>query len=141
MIGDYCSRASRRLQGRRKHELRPRRGDYDRFIERLAGPLAERLCDLAQIRAGAHVLDVGCGTGVAARRAAARAGMSGRVIGIDISPGMIEAARRANPHVDLAVMDAEALEFEPSSFDSVISLCAVLHFPSSSAPSPRCTAS
>lgn len=104
--------------------------DYDRFIERLAGPLAERLCELARIQPGAHVLDVGCGTGVAARRAAARAGMSGRVIGIDISPGMIDAARRANGHVELAVMDAEALEFEPRFFDSVISLCAVLHFPS-----------
>lgn len=104
--------------------------DYDRFIEQLAGPLAERLCELAQIAPGAHVLDVGCGTGVATRRAAARAGATGRVLGIDISPGMIEAARRTNLHADLAVMDAEALEFEPESFDSVISLCAVLHFPS-----------
>lgn len=104
--------------------------DYDRFIERLAGPLAERLCELAEIAPGAHVLDVGCGTGVATRRAAARAGATGRVLGIDISPGMIEAARRANLQADLAVMDAERLEFETGSFDSVISLCAVLHFPS-----------
>jgi ubiquinone/menaquinone biosynthesis C-methylase UbiE len=105
--------------------------DYDTFIDRLAGPLAERLCELARIAPGAHVLDVGCGTGVATRRAAARTGATGRVLGIDISPGMIEAARRnTNSHVDLAVMDAEALEFEPGSFDAVVSLCAVLHFPS-----------
>ena len=54
---------------------------------------------------------------------------------------MIEAARRANPHVDLAVMDAEALEFAPNCFDSVISLCVVSTFRPSSAPLLRCTAS
>jgi predicted TPR repeat methyltransferase len=40
---------------------------------------------------GAHVLDLGCGTGVVTR---ALAGRVGRVTGVDQSPVMIEAARR-----------------------------------------------
>jgi ubiquinone/menaquinone biosynthesis C-methylase UbiE len=105
---------------------------YERYIERLAGLLADHLCRLARIEEGAHVLDVGCGTGVATRRAAAFAGSCGGVVGIDLSPGMIAAARRAGSGVEFDVMDAEALTYEDASFDAVISLCAILHFPSPS---------
>src|SRR5262249_33450650 len=40
------------------------------------------------------VIDLGCGTGVAARRIALRSGFSGHVTGIDRSPFLIRAARR-----------------------------------------------
>src|SRR5439155_11949491 len=40
-----------------------------------------------------RVLDVACGTGVVARAAAERVGAAGRVIGIDLNPGMIAVAR------------------------------------------------
>lgn len=102
---------------------------YARHIDRLAGPLADHICRIARLQPGDHVLDVGCGTGLVALRAAKLVGPSGRVVGVDISPGMIEAARRADPgRVQFSVMDAEALGFEPGTFDAVISLFAVLHF-------------
>ena len=41
-----------------------------------------------------QVLDLGCGTGVVARALAKREGFSGRVIGVDQSPVLIDAARR-----------------------------------------------
>jgi SAM-dependent methyltransferase len=56
-------------------------------------PLAERVLAVAPPAAGEHVIDVACGTGIVARRAAAPAGAGGRVVGIDINPAMIETAR------------------------------------------------
>jgi ubiquinone/menaquinone biosynthesis C-methylase UbiE len=45
-----------------------------------------RLVELAAIRPGAEVLDVGCGTGSSLFPAAQKAGQGGRAIGIDICP-------------------------------------------------------
>lgn len=49
---------------------------------------------LAAPKAGEHVLDVACGTGIGARLAAAHVGPTGRAVGIDIDPGVIELARQ-----------------------------------------------
>jgi SAM-dependent methyltransferase len=38
-------------------------------------------------------LDVACGTGVVARLAAGRVGADGRVVGLDLNPGMLAVAR------------------------------------------------
>ena len=109
--------------------------EYGRQIERLAGPLATEVCRLAEIVPAWHVLDVGCGTGVVARRAAVLVGARGRVVGVDISDGMLDEARRASgAAIESGVlryqrMDAECLELDDGSFDTVVSLCAVLHFP------------
>lgn len=107
---------------------------YNQYIEPLAAPLARRLCSLAQLRAGDRVLDVGCGTGVATRWAARAVAPSGSVLGIDLSAGMIDMAVRAGAPpgaspLEFRVMDAEALDLPAESFDAVVSLCAVLHFP------------
>ena len=107
---------------------------YDHYIELLAAPLARRLCSLAQLRAGQHVLDVGCGTGLATRWAARAVAPSGSVLGIDLSAGMIDTAVKAGvppkaAPLEFRVMDAEALDLPDESFDAVVSLCAVLHFP------------
>src|SRR5215203_5224555 len=50
--------------------------------------------DAMDIDSAETVLDMGCGTGVAARTIARRAFFSGRVTGIDLSPYLVEAARR-----------------------------------------------
>lgn len=52
--------------------------------------------DALELEPDSHVLDVGCGTGAAVRMLAARL-PEGRACGIDISPGMVEEARRRVP--------------------------------------------
>lgn len=65
-----------------------------------------------------RVLDLGVGTGRTTRRLAA---MARTYVGIDITPGMIERARRLHPGVDLRLGDASDLtEFEAGSFDLVV---------------------
>lgn len=79
-------------------------------------------------QAGGDVLEVAVGTGL--NLAEYPAGV--RLVGIDVSPGMLEIARRrastSGAAVDLRVADAEALEFPDASFDTVVctfSLCAI----------------
>lgn len=60
-------------------------------------PLAELVLVVAPPAAGERVIDIACGTGILARRAAAHAGPRGGVTGVDISPAMIEAARAIAP--------------------------------------------
>src|SRR5690242_7423144 len=67
---------------------------YQRYAARwILGPWAPVLVDAARIGAGERVLDVACGTGVVARAAIERAGSTGRVVGVDLNPGMIAVAR------------------------------------------------
>lgn len=47
---------------------------------------------LGEIPSGAHVLDIGCGAGVDALLAANLVGVSGKVLGIDLTPEMIQKA-------------------------------------------------
>lgn len=91
---------------------------YDQFANRYAGlvrdgalksivdPLAERLLGIAGDVEGVRVLDAGCGEGHLAR-ALARGGA--RVLAIDVSPRLIELARRADPDagpgIEYAVAD------------------------------------
>jgi SAM-dependent methyltransferase len=61
-----------------------------------------------RVRTGAQVLDLGCGDALVARELTAR-GLSYR--GVDLSPGMVEAARRLNPGLLFEV--ADSAEYEP----------------------------
>ncbi len=79
---------------------------------------------------GDHVLDVGCGTGADALFLAGR-GM--RVLGIDVSPAMVDrlrekaATQRLDSLVDARVMDlAEIASLPAGSFDAIISAFAGL---------------
>ena len=73
-----------------------------------------------------RVLDVGAGTGIAARAAAVRF-PGATVDGVDLSPRMIEEARRLVPselraRLRFVTGDASALPFEEAEFDLVILL-------------------
>jgi len=59
----------------------------------ILGPWAPLLVETARLSSGERVLDVACGTGVVARAAAEHVGLRGRVVGIDLNPGMIAVAQ------------------------------------------------
>ena len=80
-------------------------------------PLFEAVLCAAGVRAGTHVLDVGCGSGLALVLAAQRGAVPA---GIDISPGLLGVARERLPDADLREGDMEELPFDGESFDAVI---------------------
>jgi len=86
----------------------------------------ERLVSSARVDAGATVLDVATGIGEPALTAARIVGPDGRVIAIDLSPGMLEMAiARANEagidNVEFRVLDVECLDLPESSVDAAMS--------------------
>jgi ubiquinone/menaquinone biosynthesis C-methylase UbiE len=107
--------------------------DFDLFTRRFTPPIARRLCSLAELEPEDTVLDIGTGTGIVAVEAARHVAPGGRVIGIDLSRGMLAVARKHAAEfrdtLEFREMDAERLEFPDCSFDSVVSLFALLHFP------------
>ena len=86
---------------------------------------------MAGLSQGATVLDLGCGAGVPATKILAE---TFRVIGVDISPVQIERARHLVPNAKFIVGDMTAADFEPESFDAVVSLYAVIHVPLAEQP-------
>ena len=74
---------------------------------------------------GERVLDIATGTGWAARSIAAR---GAAVTGVDLGPGVIEAAKTLSngAGIDFRVGDAEALDFPDGHFDAVISTFGVM---------------
>ncbi|MDI3337003.1 methyltransferase domain-containing protein [Defluviimonas aestuarii] len=93
---------------------------YDRdFVPALFGQFAPMLAEAAGIKAGDTVLDVACGTGIAALAAFERGAAS--VTGVDINPGMLAVARAKTDRVDWVEGAAEALPFDDGRFD--VTLC------------------
>jgi SAM-dependent methyltransferase len=82
------------------------------------------LVQAANAKPGMRLLDIACGTGVAAQ-AAADAGA--RVTGVDFSPAMLAMARGLHPGLALEIGDAEALPFADASFDAAISNFGIHH--------------
>jgi SAM-dependent methyltransferase len=96
-------------------------GDYGR-IAWITVPLAHELAEAVELRPGASVLDVACGTGHVALEAARTLC---EVTGVDYVPELIEVARRRAEaealEADFRVGDAEALPFADGSFDLALS--------------------
>ena len=84
------------------------------------------------IRAGDHVLDIGCGAGETTRDAA-RAAAPGHVLGIDVSAPMLERARELAAaegldNVTFEQGDAQTHAFAPERYDVAISRFGVMFF-------------
>lgn len=88
----------------------------------LTTPTAARLVRFARVQSGQAVLDVGCGTGVAAVTAAR---VGAHVTGADLTPELLEQAKQNSALAGIAVewreADVEALPFEDRRFDVVLS--------------------
>jgi len=81
---------------------------------------AGRVAEIAEIELGQQVLDVACGTGTLARAAQLETGLTGKVVGLDMSEKMLESARRQSRSIDWQIGDATALPFEKHRFDRVL---------------------
>jgi SAM-dependent methyltransferase len=99
---------------------------YDRFMGRYSRPLAPQLADLAGVRAGQTVLDVGCGPGALTSELVARLG-AGSVAAVDPSEPFVAAARARHPGVDVRLASAEGLPFADHTFDVALAQL-VVHF-------------
>jgi SAM-dependent methyltransferase len=92
--------------------------------------------ELAEPRAGERVLDVACGTGVVARLAAQQVGRTGKVVGLDLNPGMlaVAAARAAGePPTSASITWQEAnaarMPFPDAAFDVAYCQLGLQFFP------------
>jgi SAM-dependent methyltransferase len=92
------------------------------LFENMTGSVAARLVSFAGIRAGAKVLDVGCGTGVVGLTAAR---LGATVTGVDLTPELVAHAKENSELMGVPAEwlqgDAEALPLPDASFDFVVS--------------------
>jgi ubiquinone/menaquinone biosynthesis C-methylase UbiE len=95
--------------------------------------LRRKTLDLAQIKPGDKVLEIGCGTGTLTLAAKTRTGVSGEVVGIDIAPEMIAVARRKaarkGSKVLFQVGGIENISFPDDRFDTVLCSFMIFHMP------------
>lgn len=109
---------------------------FGAFSDRLSNGAATRLLELAAIQPAELVLDVGTGAGLLPFHLLRSRPAIGRVVGVDISTGMVETARRKaresgvpDTLLHFEQMDAEQLAFDDASFDVVVSAFALTHVP------------
>ena len=81
---------------------------------------------LSTLPEGADVLDLGCGNGIPTMLAIQE---RHRGVGVDISAAQIERARSAVPEARFIHSDMLAVDFDPESFDAIVSFYAVEHLP------------
>lgn len=107
--------------------------EHQALLDRIMGPIAEAVVDAAGPVNGEAVLDVGCGSGATTFAAAWRTGPTGRALGVDISPALVELARRRAGEdgvegVEFLLADAQTHAFAPA-FDAIVSRFGVMFFP------------
>ena len=94
---------------------------YERYlVPSIGAPSARPVIEAAALQEGERLLDLGCGTGVAARLAAERVAPTGTVLGVDPHPGMLGVARRTSPEIEWRQGTAEDLPLPDESFDAVV---------------------
>ena len=108
-----------------------------RLEARGAHPAFQRMLreylDAMAIDAARTVLDLGCGTGVAARAIARRPGFAGTVVGLDLSAHLVAGARQlataegVGDRVRFRVGDTRRLDLPDAAFDAVVAHTLISH--------------
>lgn len=93
--------------------------------ERGLQQVSDCLLDLAGIRPGYRVLDIGTGIGEPALTVSLRVGLEGSVVATDLAPQMLAIARKRAAalgltNLEFREMAAEALDFPENSFDAIL---------------------
>ncbi len=106
---------------------------FENETDALLAPILDHVLATADVRRGASVLDIGCGTGASVLALLDAVGPDGRVHGCDISKVMLD---RAVVRVDaaglrnatLTLADAQTYDFERQGFDHVVSRFGMMFF-------------
>lgn len=99
---------------------------YDNYMGRYSRLLSAQLADLASVRSGQRVIDVGCGTGALTGELVARVGPEA-VAAVEPSESFVAATRARYPGVDVRQAPAERLPFPDDEFDAALAQL-VVHF-------------
>src|SRR4051812_2621606 len=97
---------------------------YDRFMGRYSSQLAAQMADLAGVKAGQRVIDVGSGPGALTKELIAR---GAEVTAVDPAEHFVVAVRERFPNVDAQVAPAEKLPFTDDTFAAALAQL-VVHF-------------
>jgi SAM-dependent methyltransferase len=108
---------------------------YHEFFTPVTALATEPLLDAVRLRPATHLLDVATGPGALAAEAENR---GARAVGVDLSPRMIELARRLHPAIEFREADVEHLPFADRTFDAVICGFGLGHFPRPEAAVAEC---
>jgi ubiquinone/menaquinone biosynthesis C-methylase UbiE len=92
---------------------------------------ASLVIDAAQIKPGHRVLEIGCGGGFFTGNYIPMVASQAAVVAVDISPGLVDAARAKavfakHPNLSFEVQNVESLSYSDASFDAVIG-SSILH--------------
>lgn len=120
------------------------RASYDTVAESYADLLREALSDapyeravlalfaeLARTSGGGPVADIGCGPG---RITAYLQGLGVDVVGVDLSPAMIDIARRNHPGLRFEVGSMTDLDLADSSVAGILAWFSLIHIPDDEVP-------
>jgi ubiquinone/menaquinone biosynthesis C-methylase UbiE len=105
----------------------------DSYAQRFADELSHKPLDRALLRAFVEQLpsrdgligDVGCGPGHVARYLKS---LGFRSTGVDLSPAMVEIARRSDPTIEFKVASLLALPTADGEWDGIVALYSIIHF-------------
>jgi SAM-dependent methyltransferase len=108
---------------------------YCDFFAQVTALAIEPLLDAVHLAPGMRLLDVATGPGNLAAAASRR---GAQPIGVDLSSGMIELARRRHPGIEFREADVEHLPFADGTFDAVVCSFGLGHFPYPDAAVAEC---
>lgn len=101
------------------------------LLDHQLAPLGLRVMELLGLKEGDRVADIGCGTGQTCLQLGNEVGSSGSVLGVDVSPAMVAAAKERTSGlswIEIILADAQNFAFKPNSFDALYSRFGVMFF-------------